>query len=185
MEERLRKLEDMLLQQAESNRSNPPAVVANISVRPRNQDWMTSPTQNVTDTGDAALDLSCSLGAFPASSITTTLSTGTPVELPSWPDLISRGIITLSSAEQHLAFFKQYLDPSMHYALGVDCTIASIRARSSLLLTAICTVSSLCMGSQEYSACFDELKEEVQIARLMLKVSGKNDHDLITGLFSS
>ncbi|KAF2168713.1 hypothetical protein M409DRAFT_20730 [Zasmidium cellare ATCC 36951] len=107
------------------------------------------------------LDLSCSLGAFPAASITS-LSQGVDgIETPSWPDIISRGIISVKQAKQHLGFFQQYLDPLICQPLGPVPTVAALRARSTLLTAAVCTVAAFCTDSDEYPACLSGLQEEV------------------------
>ena len=49
----------------------------------------------------------------------------------------------------------------MHYLLTEDDSLASIRERSSLLTTAICTVATFCMGSKEYHQCLKMFTNEV------------------------
>lgn len=107
------------------------------------------------------LDLSCSLGAFPAASITIPSQGADGIEMPSWPDIISRGIVSVKQAKQHLSFFQQYLDPLICQPLGRVPTIAALRARSTLLTAAVCTVAAFCTDSDEYSACLSGLQEEV------------------------
>ncbi|KAK4499723.1 hypothetical protein PRZ48_007909 [Zasmidium cellare] len=107
------------------------------------------------------LDLSCSLGAFPAASITSPSEGADGIETPSWPDIISRGIVSVKQAKQHLSFFQQYLDPLICQPLGQVSNVAALRARSTLLTAAVCTVAAFCTDADEYSACLSGLQEEV------------------------
>lgn len=107
------------------------------------------------------LDLSCSLGAFPAASITTPSDEGDAIHTPSWPDIISRGIVSLHQAKEHLSFFQQHLDRLISHPLGAISDLAALRARSSLLTAAVCTVAAFCSDSEEYAACLSGLQEEV------------------------
>lgn len=113
------------------------------------------PSSNVT------LNLSCSLGAFPASSmisLTLTDIGGYPGQVS---DLVSCGLIPHKEAEDFFAFYKQNLNPCIHHILTESDTFPSIRARSPLLLAAICTVSALCTGSKHYAPVLKYLTTQV------------------------
>ncbi|KAF9891391.1 hypothetical protein FE257_004247 [Aspergillus nanangensis] len=109
------------------------------------------------------LNLSCSLGAFPASSIMNmTFNTDQAASSGQQrPDLISCQVITHDIAEEFFAFYKDKLDPCIHHILAEGDTLASTRARSSLLTAAICTVAAFCTGSKHYQNCFNAFTKEV------------------------
>lgn len=108
-------------------------------------------------TRDITLNLSCSLGAFPASS----LQDSALDQSGSDPDLISRGFISELAAGNLFTFFQKHLNPYIHYILSDNITLGDIRARSSLLTAAICAVAALCSGSPEYQNCLEEYQREV------------------------
>lgn len=109
----------------------------------------------------ATLNLYCHLGAFPASSVTNLTLTDEGTHQDYKPDLVSCGLITLQKAEDLFAFYRQNLDPCIHFILGENDTLASIRARSSLLTAAICTVAAFCVCSTDYKVCLNAFKHEV------------------------
>lgn len=110
--------------------------------------------------GAVTLNLSCSLGAFPASSMKLTLG-DSGANAGRTLDPVSCGIISLATAEAHFAFYKDNLDPSIHHALNDNDTFSSTRAGSTLLTTAICTVSARCTGSKDYSSLLHTFKAQV------------------------
>lgn len=107
------------------------------------------------------LNLSCSLGAFPASSMMSLAGADEAVNPAYRPDLISCGVISLEAADNYLAFYKTHLDPEVHCVLTENDTLADVRARSSLLTAAICTVASFCSGSEDYQRCFSAFTDAV------------------------
>ena len=121
-----------------------------------------TPLRQMTDRPDRlTLNLSCSLGAFPASSIidSTLLEEGGTSTRQ--PDLISRGAVSVEIADASFAAYKQHLDPCVHNVLADGDTLADVRARSALLTAAICTVASFYSGSSEYQSCFNAFTDEV------------------------
>lgn len=107
------------------------------------------------------LNLSCSLGAFPASSMINVTLTDKTAHSGHRPDLISCGLISLDTAQTLFNFYQQHLDPCIHHILNENDTLASTRARSSLLTAAICTVAAFCSGSRGYQTCFTYYTNEV------------------------
>lgn len=98
------------------------------------------------------LNLSCSLGAFPASSMINLTLGDIGATSGRNPDPVSCGIISQRIAEILFVFYKQNLDPCIHNTLGDNDSLSTVRARSPLFITAICTVSAFCSGSENYSA---------------------------------
>lgn len=121
------------------------------------------------------LNLSCSLGAFPASSMIDLTLNGQQVIFQGQrrPDLISCGVISHQTAEALFTFYHEQLDHCLHYVLEPDDTLAKVRSRSSLLTSAICTVSAFCTGSNAYQSCLGALKTEV--SRKMFATNHKFD----------
>lgn len=117
-------------------------------------------TPNISETPQtAALDLSCSLGAFPAFSMTSSILQDFSPRQGS--DLVSRGLIAIDIAENLFAFYQQKLDSYACHIFVDGDSLATIRRRSSLLTTAICTASAFCSGSHHYRSLFDQLQHEV------------------------
>lgn len=107
------------------------------------------------------LNLSCSLGAFPASSMINFTLSDPRDTLRQGSDLISRRLIPTEAAESLFAFYKQHMD-SFAYKILIDTdSLASICERSPLLTVAIWTVAAFCSGSPHYRVLFDHLKSEV------------------------
>jgi hypothetical protein len=111
------------------------------------------------DSGDnTTLNLASNLGMFPAASV----GTRTPRDTTSSHlDIISRGVITLNAANHCLAYFLEHLNPFLHDILDPKDTLTDIRARSSLLTAAVCTVASFCSASDRYKACYDAFISQV------------------------
>lgn len=126
-----------------------------------------------TDTGDighvstaqgaspVALNLSCSLGAFPASSMISSGLLSAKLRSAGRPDLVRQGVVSEQTAEGYFTFYRQHLDPFMQYELADSDTLAILRGRSSLLATAICTVAASCTSSEDYQSCLTIFKAEV------------------------
>jgi hypothetical protein len=122
----------------------------------RSAAFVCSPDQSL------ALNLSCSLGAFPASSVTVaTSNNAASAEASQQTDLVSKKVIDLMTAETSFAFYKQHLDHYMHYELSIVDDVHIMRTRSALLTAAVCTVAAFCTGSGHYSRCVEALKIEV------------------------
>lgn len=161
MERRVEELERAL---ASSRDRNPDATSSSFdSFSPAQRSDRTTRSQATSmdvpsdNTRDITLNLSCSLGAFPSSSLQDSAIDQDARD----PDLISSGLISNHSAQSLFRFFQKHLNPFIHYILPDETTLADVRARSSLLTSAICTTAALCSGSSEYQNCLNEYKREV------------------------
>ena len=76
-------------------------------------------------------------------------------------DLISCGLISLEEAEEYFAVYKKFADPCIYHILAEGDCLASIRARSSFLTAAICTVGSFCTASAQHQICYNAFIKEV------------------------
>lgn len=166
MEERMERLEAALIQSSTVKTAHP-SNLATVDIPMNNATSLIPPgndasAQNPSDRpGKVTLNLSCSLGAFPAASITDVTFANDPLDSTNRPDLISSNVITLNAANDFFEFYRQYLDPHMHYLLSETDSLATIRARSSLLTAAMCTVATFCTGSKDYQNCFQAFMNEV------------------------
>lgn len=125
-----------------------------VTVRPSQVAWL----DELPDTpSDITLNLSCSLGAFPASS----LENFTLSQAGHKPDLISSRLISHERAEKHFKFYHENLNPYTYHILSEKDTLANVRSRSSLLTAAVCTTAALCAGSTDYQNCLNALTREV------------------------
>lgn len=114
------------------------------------------PSQN--DNHGNVLNLTSHLGVFPASSVDAQASNPTET---SDVDIVSRGIISEDVAGECLSYFLKHLNQFLHSILDTDATLTSLRARSSLLTTAVCTVACFCSASSDYRNCNEALVAEV------------------------
>lgn len=105
------------------------------------------------------LNLSCSLGAFPASSLE--IENVTFSQAGYKPDLISSGLISQESAEEFFKCYHKNLNPHLHHILSETDSLAAVRSRSSLLTAAVCTTAALCTGSTDYQNCLNAFRREV------------------------
>ncbi|KAJ6438795.1 hypothetical protein O9K51_08196 [Purpureocillium lavendulum] len=167
MEERLSRLERFLPVPTSSSSARPalpsqahhqpsPASVKDTALDPdRSPDASDSAQSPQTTT----LNLSCSLGAFPASSMTNNSVSRAAASVHRF-DFISQQLVPLEVAEFLFAFYQRNLDHYVHNILaGVDC-VSAIRERSSLLLVAICTAAAFCSGSIYYPSLLKVLRED-------------------------
>lgn len=107
------------------------------------------------------LDLSCSLGAFPASSVKAPSNQTRKEPSTRSFDPVSARAVTIECAEVHFNFYKRRLDRYMHYLLSEEDTLEAVRAQSPLLLCAICTAASSCTGSEDTQPCLSNFKEAI------------------------
>lgn len=130
-----------------------------------------------------SLNLNGSLGAFPASSLTGLTFSSETAGSDHLPDVISRGTISLEAARSYFDFYKDHLDPLIHRVLGDNVTLADVRARSSLLTSAICAVATFCAGSQDYKACVNAYTGEVSRKLFSVKYEFDDVRALCIGAF--
>ncbi|KAL5364404.1 hypothetical protein BJX96DRAFT_187757 [Aspergillus floccosus] len=155
MEARIKKLEHALLESSRPHLSSSNLEPSKISM-PREHSASRPPAASNMVT----LNLSCGLGAFPASSILN-MTFSANQSTPDRPDLVSREVIPYDTAETFFCFYQQNLDPCIHHVLAEADTLTTTRSRSSLLTAAICTVAAFCTGSNHYQDCFNTLTNEV------------------------
>jgi hypothetical protein len=180
MEKRLKKLEESLRarpnQQDGFLSSTPetqtsPTVTSDINIE-RTGPHASSNYDGAESASDVTLNLSCSLGSFPGSSIKTIPATDQATQSDYKPDLINcgeilgpdlirQGLGSLESAEEYLAVYQYSVEPCIYQILAADDCLAKIRSRSSLLTAAICTVGSICTDSTNHKRCYDSFLEEV------------------------
>lgn len=125
-----------------------------------------------------ALDLSCSLGAFPGSSIKIPTNTAQGPGPNESPNAISSRILSQLRVGELYAFYRRHLDQYLHYILPADDTLDTLQARSPLLKVAICTVAAFCLGAAEYHNCFGLFKQEISFKLF----APKNDFDDVRAL---
>ena len=148
-----------------------PTVVSDINIE-RTSPHASSNYEGAESASDVILNLSCSHGSFPGSSIKTLPTTDLETQSDYkpdlircgeilGPDLISQGLISLEAAEEYFAAYQNSMEPCIYQILAADDCLAKIRARSSLLTAAICTVGSFCTDSATHKRCYDTFLREV------------------------
>lgn len=165
MEDRIAKLEAYILR-TESDGTNglskQPLLtqqVSHVDLKELPRDKLTGKSPHNSQV--VTLNLSCSLGAFPASSMinfSLTDPRGTSIQDR---DLISRRLIPPEAAEDLFSFYKHNMDPFAYDILTENDSLASISRRSSLLTAAICTVAAFWSDSAHYRVLNEYLKNEV------------------------
>lgn len=119
---------------------------------------------------DVSLNLSCSLGGFPASSIDNTLHNDSPRIVTSDTNPSSDSttalsfvdlLLTSSLAAQHFNFYRKGLDQTIHFVLTPSDTLVSVRSRSRFLATAVCAVAALCTNSHDCREWLNSFKKMV------------------------
>ena len=124
-----------------------------------------SSTRSVHELSDTSqepgLNLSCSLGAFPASSMDGLVLKDKENSSSGGIDLASRGLVSQMTLEKHFDYYSENLDHFIHRILPAGDTLVSVQKRSSLLLAAICTTAAFCAGSDDYQTCLDAFIGEV------------------------
>ena len=118
-----------------------------------------TPTRSETSQ-DAVLNLSCSLGAFPASSLNNAILNDQDVASPDTSNLYTSTLGSQKTLEKHFAFYRNNLDPYIYHLLTEDDTLVSIQKRSSFLLAAISATASFCTVSNDNHIYFDKFIKE-------------------------
>lgn len=75
-------------------------------------------------------------------------------------DLISRGALTVTDAEQLFTIYKERLDHYVYGILADHNSISSIRSGSPLLTAAVCAVAALHTNNTAYTRCYNEFVKE-------------------------
>jgi hypothetical protein len=123
---------------------------------------LAQPTSNdtISPSWEVVMDPESGPAAIPASCVSTIPQTEAPSLLPtgdrSRQDLITRGIISLKTAESLFSIYREKLDHLLYRTLQDHDSFASIRASSPLLTAAVCTIGALHSSSTEFNACYDE-----------------------------
>lgn len=171
MEQRLLKLEEMMAassQQKEPN-SHPAQAMSQAEQRQRPstmsenspQDEPHHQSTSTPTAPEVSLNLSCSLGSYPGSSVTTILNPETGQHAPQKADIVSSGVISLEAAEDLFSVYQTSMDPLLHRVLLEDDCLANVRARSSFLTAAVCTVAALHTASDNYTGCYEAFVQQV------------------------
>ncbi|KAL1878543.1 hypothetical protein VTK73DRAFT_7884 [Phialemonium thermophilum] len=172
MEQRMRSLEETITllkgSDAQTDHHSPPAEVRKHtsppSVASPQEDEQRRKQQARTTTAAApelTINLSCSLGSYPGSSVATILAAEERDAGAPKFDIISSGLISLQEAEEYFAVYQTSMDPFLHRVLSEEDCLANVRARSSFLTTAICTVGALYTASDSYSASYEAFVQQV------------------------
>ncbi|KAH8810625.1 hypothetical protein F5884DRAFT_853996 [Xylogone sp. PMI_703] len=186
IEQRMKKLEDscgIVVNQPDSQQNDLPAsssdaqaspsaiIESNSELEEFKSDSLPPPPEN---TGEVSLNLSCHLGSFPGSSIVNLAFTEYGTQPLYKPDLISAGLVSLEAAEGYFKIYHKSMDSCVGRILAEDDCLANIRARSSLLTAAICTVGSLREDLAGHKKCFDAFIKEVS-SRLFSRNYSRDD----------
>jgi hypothetical protein len=143
---------------AESQTS--PPLVSNCGLEPSKSDSI-SLNQRAEISTEVNLNLSCNLGSFPGSSIVSLTFADRGTRSDYRPDLISSGLISLEEAEKYFKTYQRSMEPCICQILAENDCLANVRARSSLLTAAICTVGSLSADLTNHQRCYDVFINEV------------------------
>lgn len=126
IEQRMRKVEESLrlgTNQQDGFSSTTPesqtslAAVSDTNMEPNNPD-STSIYERPETASDVTLNLSCSLGSFPGSSIITLTFTEQEKQLDYKPDLISSCLITFEAAEEYFTIYQKSMERCIYQILA-------------------------------------------------------------------
>lgn len=163
MEQRVKTLENLLAQKAAPGHNSQSWRPGSCLDSPLQDSPMalTTETPPSASNCDVSLNLSCSLGAFPASSITDQPVSDTGQSPNTKLDLIARGLLSEEVARELFDFYHEHLDRHIYHLLARSGSLAEVRSRSSLLTAAICTVAALASASSQYDNCLKAFTAEV------------------------
>lgn len=164
MEQRVKTLETLIAQKAGAGNTSPswrPGSCLDTPLQDSPMARTTTETPPSASTGDVSLNLSCSLGAFPASSITDQPVSDAGQSPNTKLDLIARGLLSEQVARALFDFYHEHLDRHIYHLLARSGSLAEVRSRSSLLTAAICTVAALASASSQYDNCLRAFTAEV------------------------
>ncbi|ETN40060.1 uncharacterized protein HMPREF1541_04335 [Cyphellophora europaea CBS 101466] len=165
LEQRVSQLESLLASSgSQTAGASPTAAPASFTVMqqtiPLN---FTQPSQQNSNSSDrqkfeVALNFTCSLGAFPAASMTDVKRAITPSASNS-ADLVSQGTLSMSTAQELFDYYRSSLDRYIYRILPEHDTLCAVRTRSPLLVAAICATAAFCQGLPESEACLKALTD--------------------------
>ena len=125
-------------------------------------------------------------GAIPASCVFELSRSSTGRQRPAvhpQSDIISRGIVSLATAEKHLSLYRQRLDPVVYNILAEHDSLDGIRSQSALLVAAVCAVSALNSASSDYQICYEAFRQEFAAQLLSREHSFDDVRALCIGAF--
>ncbi|KPI41979.1 Transcriptional activator of proteases prtT [Cyphellophora attinorum] len=111
--------------------------------------------------GGSMLNLACNPGSFPGSALVGQSTNDEGYRPSTRADLIAKGVITERTAIELFEFYALHLDHFAYNLLPENAELPSIRSRSSLLTSAICTVAAFCSSAKCYQECLASFREEV------------------------
>ena len=135
-----------------------PAITNRVEIS--NQPRADPSPERSTPSQDAVLNLSCSLGAFPASSFNKANFNDQDVTSPDTSNLYTSTLGSQQTLETHFAFYRNNLDPHIYHLLREDDTMSSIQQRSPILLAAISATASFCTLSSDHQIYLDRFIKE-------------------------
>lgn len=144
-----------------SESENPPTMPIDATTSPvETMDHPSRPSHQPQQAWEVVLDPKIGPAAIPASCVSevsesSNLNQRNPEDRYG-SDIVSRGLISLATAEQFFALYNQRLDHFLYRILGDHNSLASVRAASSLLTAAICTIGALHSASSEFQVCYKE-----------------------------
>jgi hypothetical protein len=118
---------------------------------------------------EVAVNLSCRLGSFPGSSVTSLSFTDHKSYQSYTPDLIASGLISLEEAEEYFTMYRESMEPCLYQIISEEDGLLNIRARSSFLTAAICAVGSFSVDSAQHQSCCDFLIAQVSSKVIMTR----------------
>ena len=129
------------------------------------------------------LNLSCGLGAFPSSSMTSAATIEHESAIPKAADFITLGVILPHSAQEFFEFYKEQVDPSAHYVIAEYGSFSEVRRRSPFLLLSICTVAAFCASSVDFAGLLVAFKADVSSKVFSPKYEFDDIRALVIGAF--
>ena len=117
-----------------------------------------------------SLNLTCSLGAFPAASMDGVLQDDSPSaprpiaineQVSTNSNTKTNALLSRETAAEHFSFFREYLDAYVHFILKESDTLTSMRNRSPFLATALCATAAYSTGSSDWREWVDQFQAMV------------------------
>ena len=136
---------------------------------------------------EVVLDPANGPGAIPASyvrEVPTTPSAGQQDSTAqSRFDIVSQGLVSLETAERYFSVYHDCLDHFVYNVLADHDSLASIRAKSPILVAVICAVSALHTVSADFEVCYQVFRAEFTKQIFAKEYSFDDVRALIIGAF--
>lgn len=94
-----------------------------------------------------------------------------------------QGLLTSANAEKHVKFYRDRLDPLIHYVLVDGETYSSLRHKSELLVAAVCTVAAYCASTDDYNEWLDLFRSLVTAKTFSKRHASDDVRALCIGAF--